>query len=152
MNTPADPHDLQRFRQAQDPVYLDVLDELKAGLKRSHWMWFVFPQVDGLGLSPTSRHYAIKSHDEAHAYLADPVLGARLRECVQVLLALQNRSAAEIFGFPDDRKLCSSMTLFALVSPAGSEFEQVLGRYFEGQQDDRTVTLFQQLPARGPGD
>ena len=104
-------------------------------------MWYVFPQYDGLGFSSTSRHYAIKSPAEASAYLDHPVLGPRLRECVDALLSVTGRSAHEIFGSPDDMKLKSSMTLFAHISPEGSVFEQVLDRYFDGQRDQKTLEL-----------
>ena len=136
-----DPYDLARFVTAQRDVYPIALAELQAGCKRSHWMWFVFPQFAGLGSSATSRHFAIRSADEARAYLAHPVLGPRLVECAEALLAIEGRSAHEIFGSPDDLKLKSSATLFALVSPAGSVFEQLLDRYFAGARDDRTLRL-----------
>ena len=104
-------------------------------------MWYVFPQYDGLGFSPTSKHYAIKSLEEARAYLDHPILGPRLRECADALLAVTGRSAHQIFGSPDDMKLKSSMTLFAHVSPEGSAFEEVLDKYFEGQRDQKTLEL-----------
>ena len=137
----ADPYDLQRFIDAQQRDYRTALDEIGAGRKRSHWMWYIFPQYHGLGFSPTSVHFAIKSADEARAYLAHPVLGAGLRECVDALLSLDGRSAHEIFGSPDDLKLRSSMTLFAQVSPAGSIFEQVIDRYYDGKPDRKTIDL-----------
>ena len=115
-----DPFDLGRFIGAQDSVYERVLAELRDGRKRTHWMWFVFPQIDGLGHTSTARHYAIKSLAEARAYLDHPVLGKRLRECAEVLLAVEGRSASAIFGYPDDLKLCSSMTLFARAAEPGS--------------------------------
>ena len=130
---------LDRFAEAQDRVYGRVLEELGAGRKRSHWMWYVFPQIAGLGHSPTSQHFAISGVDEARAYLEHPVLGPRLRECAQKVLEIHDRSASEIFGYPDDLKLRSSMTLFAAVAPPGSVFEQVLVRYFGGQGDDQTT-------------
>ena len=113
------PPDLTRFITAQDPVYNEVLSELKNGQKRSHWMWFIFPQIDGLGHSETAKRYAIKSGDEAREYLSHPVLGKRLLECAETVQALQDRSASQIFGYPDDLKFRSSMTLFASV--AGEE-------------------------------
>jgi len=136
-----DPHNLQRFIDAQEMDYPGALDEIRSGQKRSHWMWYIFPQFDGLGFSPTSIHYAIKSRAEAVAYLDHPVLGRRLRECVDVLLAASGRTARQIFGSPDDLKLKSCMTLFALVSPEGSVFEQVLEKYYGGQQDQKTLKL-----------
>lgn len=136
-----DPHDLGRFVRAQADDYADALAEIRAGRKRSHWMWYVFPQFDGLGSSPTSRHYAIKSVAEAAAYLAHPVLGPRLVECAEAALAVEGRSAYEIFGSPDDLKLRSSATLFESVSPPGSVFARLLDRYFGGTRDDRTLRL-----------
>lgn len=136
-----DPFDLNRFVQAQAPIYADVQAELAAGCKRSHWMWFIFPQIDGLGFSATTKRYSIKSSDQARAYLAHPVLGERLLECTRNLLAINGRSAQEIFGRPDDMKLQSSMTLFATISPAESVFSGVLDKYFKGERDPRTVEL-----------
>lgn len=135
------PFDLNRFVRAQAAVYSVALAELKAGCKRSHWMWFIFPQIDGLGFSETTKRYSIKSLAEARAYLAHPLLGTRLIACTEALLALDGRSAREIFGRPDDRKLQSSMTLFACISPAASGFSAVLDRYFGGVHDQRTVEL-----------
>ena len=137
----SDPFDLKRFVDAQKDDYATALAELRAGRKRSHWMWYSFPQLDGLGFSSTSRFYGIKSRDEARAYLAHAVLGPRLAECAQALLALRGRSASAIFGSPDDLKLRSSMTLFAEVSAPGSPFERVLDQYFEGQRDPKTLAL-----------
>jgi len=131
---------LDRFVQAQDGVYDDVLAELTAGRKRTHWMWFVFPQIAGLGSSATAQRYAIRSLDEARAYLAHPVLGPRLRECAQALLAVPGRSAREILGHPDDLKLRSSMTLFARAADDPALFEAVLARYYDGP-DPRTEEL-----------
>lgn len=132
---------LDRFLTAQAPIYDQVLTELKSGRKRTHWMWFIFPQIAGLGFSDTSRRYAIRDLDEARTYLAHPVLGARLRECASLLLDISGRSAHEILGSPDDLKLRSSATLFALVSPAGSVFHQLLERFFGGAVDTRTMEL-----------
>jgi uncharacterized protein (DUF1810 family) len=140
-NAPVDPFDLNRFIEAQAGEYQQASSELQAGLKQSHWMWFIFPQFQGLGSSPTSVHYAIKSEAEARAYLAHPVLGPRLVRCVVAVLELEGKSASEIFGFPDDLKLKSSATLFAAVSPPGSVFDQLLGRYFNGQRDEKTIGL-----------
>lgn len=130
-----DPHGLGRFVQAQKHDYEQALSELRAGQKRSHWMWYIFPQFDGLGFSATSRRYAIKSVAEAEAYLAHSVLGLRLTECADAVLSVQGRSASEIFGSQDDIKLRSSATLFAHVSPPGSVFERLLDKYFEGSRD-----------------
>ena len=139
----ADPHNLQRFIDAQEGVYEQALSEIRAGRKRSHWMWFIFPQIAGLGFSPTSQHFAIQSRAEAVAYLAHPLLGPRLIECVATMLALKTRSAADVFGYPDDLKLKSSATLFAAVSPSGSVFEQLLKAFFDGQPDTKTIELYQ---------
>ena len=137
-----DPHDLARFVQAQAGVYEQALAEVRAGRKRTHWMWFVFPQLDGLGSSSTARHYAIKNREEAEAYLAHPVLGPRLVECAEAAAGVPGAaSAREVFGSPDDLKLRSSATLFACVSPAGSAFERVLRRYFGGERDPATLRL-----------
>lgn len=133
--------DLQHFLDAQDGTYTDALAELTAGEKRTHWMWFIFPQIDGLGFSATTRRYSIKSSDEARAYLAHPVLGERLLECTRTLLAINGRTALEVFGRPDDMKLQSSMTLFATTSPAESEFAALLDKYYNGERDPRTVEL-----------
>ncbi len=137
----ADPFDLGRFIQAQERQYDQALAEITSGRKRSHWMWFVFPQFEGLGASSLSRHYSIKSAAEAKAYLAHPVLGSRLVECAEALLRVEGRSAADIFGSPDDVKLRSSATLFASVSQDGSVFHRVLDKYFDGRLDDRTLRL-----------
>ena len=138
-----DPFDLNRFVEAQAAVYRQALAEIRAGRKRSHWMWFIFPQIAGLGSSPASKHFAIKSRAEAEAYLAHPVLGVRLLECTGALLALQAHSASEVFGPPDDLKLKSSMTLFAGVSAPRSIFERVLDTFFAGQRDANTVRLME---------
>jgi uncharacterized protein (DUF1810 family) len=134
-----DPFDLNRFVRAQAPIYSAALAELKSGRKRSHWMWFVFPQIDGLGFSETTRRYSIKSLAEAREYLAHPLLGARLRECTQALLKIEGRTALGVFGWPDNMKLQSSMSLFAAADPAAPEFSAVLAQYFEGKHDARTV-------------
>jgi len=139
--TTDDPHDLQRFLRAQEPTYATALAELRSGQKRSHWMWFIFPQIEGLGQSPTSKYYAIKSLTEAQAYLQHPVLGPRLRECAEAILAIEDRSAAEIFGFPDDLKLRSSMTLFAALAGADSVFARVLERFYDGRPDGQTLRI-----------
>ena len=134
-------YDLERFAEAQEGMYEQALAEIRRGRKQSHWMWFVFPQFDGLGVSATSRRYAVKSVDEARAYLAHPVLGPRLIECAEAMLGVDGRSARQILGSPDDLKLRSCATLFAQVSPAGSAFHQILDKYFGGQPDDRTLSL-----------
>jgi uncharacterized protein (DUF1810 family) len=139
--THSDAYDLARFVRAQERDYATALSELASGRKRSHWMWYVFPQCRGLGSSATATHYAIRSVAEAEAYLHHPVLGPRLVECAEALLAIEGHSAHEIFGSPDDLKLRSSATLFALASPTGSVFEQLLDRYFAGVRDDRTLRL-----------
>jgi uncharacterized protein (DUF1810 family) len=138
-----DPYELQRFVAAQDDggTYVAAVNELRAGRKRSHWMWFVFPQVAGLGQSPTSRRYAISSLDEARAYLEHPVLGSRLRECAGILSELEGHSAQEIFGGIDAMKLRSSMTLFARADPDRPEFRRVLEIYFGGDPDATTERL-----------
>ncbi len=137
-----DPFDLNRFMSAQERVYGTVLAELKSGRKRSHWIWFIFPQIEGLGHSPTSQFYAIKSIEEARRYLKHPVLGARLVECAETVLAVEGRSVADIFGYPDDMKLKSSMTLFASVTEdTNSVFVRVLEKYFHGERDERTLQL-----------
>ncbi|KWX67173.1 DUF1810 domain-containing protein [Mycobacterium sp. NAZ190054] len=135
-----DPFDLERFVTAQDRVYATVLTELRAGAKRSHWIWFVFPQLRGLGRSPTAQRYGIASLDEAKAYLAHPVLGPRLRECAALLVQHQGRSATSILGSPDDLKVRSSMTLFAR---AGDDavFPAVLDAFYGGREDPATLEL-----------
>ncbi|MGI4844477.1 MAG: DUF1810 domain-containing protein [Janthinobacterium lividum] len=131
--------DLERFVQAQDPVYATVLAELRAGRKHSHWMWFIFPQLAGLGRSEMARRYAIASSDEAAAYLAHPVLGARLRECAGIVAAREDLSAEALFGHPDDLKFRSSMTLFADVAPDEAVFQACIDKYFDGEPDDATL-------------
>ncbi len=134
-----DPFNLERFVKAQAQVFQQVTSELKAGREMSHWMWFVFPQIRGLGQSSTSIKYAIAGLDEARAYLAHPVLGPRLRECTRLVLLLENRSAVEIFGRPDDMKFRSCMTLFAQVSRDEDIFARALERYFRGVPDRMTL-------------
>lgn len=135
-----DPYDLQRFvtAQAAGGTYDRAAAELRAGRKTSHWMWFVFPQIAGLGYSPTARIYAITSLAEARAYLAHPVLGARLTECAEVLAGLHGRTAEQVFGEVDAMKLCSSMTLFLHADPGKPVFRQVLEQYFGGMTDAAT--------------
>jgi len=133
--------DLQRFIAAQEGVYEQALEEVRQGRKRSHWMWFIFPQLYGLGMSAMSQRYAIRSLDEARAYLAHSVLGERLRACFETALAVEGRSAYEIFGSPDDMKFHACATLFALVAPPGSVFQRALEKYFAGQPHRKTLTL-----------
>lgn len=135
-----DPFDLQRFVDAQQAVYPQVRAELADGRKRSHWMWFVFPQLKGLGRSATAQHYGIASKAEAQAYWAHSVLGPRLRECTELVLATGARSAQEIFGPPDDLKFRSSMTLFAQAT-GEPLFKRALQKYFGGEADPRTIEL-----------
>ena len=135
-----DPFGLQRFLDAQAQTYDQALAELRAGRKRTHWMWFVFPQVAGLGRSPTAQHYAISGPDEARAYLAHPVLGPRLVECAQALLDLPGEDAAAVLGPVDAVKLRSSMTLFAHAAPGEPVFRAVLEQYFGGAEDDATTS------------
>lgn len=145
-----DAFNLQRFLQAQNPVYERVKNELGAGRKRSHWMWFIFPQFTGLGGSEMSQHFAIRSAEEALAYLNHPVLGARLRDCTQWVLDIQERTISEIFGHPDDVKFRSSMTLFAQFAVDDSVFHQALTRHFHGIKDDWTLSLLDSKQAQLP--
>jgi uncharacterized protein (DUF1810 family) len=134
-----DPFDLRRFVTAQDGVYDDVVAELRAGRKRSHWMWFVFPQVAGLGSSPMAKRYAIASLAEARAYIAHPVLGERLRHCTDLVLAARDRDITATLGSPDDVKFRSSMTLFGRAAPDEARFGAALDRYFRGEADAATL-------------
>jgi uncharacterized protein (DUF1810 family) len=136
-----DPHDLQRFLLAQEDSYARALAELSAGLKRSHWMWFIFPQLDGLGHSATARHYAIKNLEEARAYVAHPVLGPRLLHCAEALLGREGCNARDILGHPDDLKLRSCATLFAIAAPEQPLFQRLLDRFYQGARDTRTLDL-----------
>ena len=138
-----EPHNLNRFVQAQADDYARALAEIKSGRKQSHWMWYMFPQFDGLGFSSTSKRYAIKSIAEAQAYLAHSVLGPRLIECAEAVLGIEGRSAFEIFGSPDDMKLRSCATLFAYVSPQGSVFERLIGKYYGGERGGKTLRLLE---------
>lgn len=137
----ADPFDLARFVEAQADAYGQVLDELRAGQKQSHWMWFIFPQFAGLGISATAQRYAIRSLAEARAYLRHPLLGARLAECTTIVNGLPKRSAGQIFGAIDEIKFCSSMTLFELVAAPDSVFGSALDKYFAGKRDARSLEL-----------
>ena len=143
--TEHDPHDLERFVEAQAPDYQEVVRELKAGRKRTHWMWFIFPQIDGLGHSFTAKRYAIKSMDEARAYLNHPILGKRLLECARLVSAIDGRSVSDIFGFPDDVKFRSSMTLFAQAAREKEVFEGLISKFFAGQHDERTLEILKRL-------
>jgi len=143
------PHDLDRFVLAQADDYATALAEVRAGRKRSHWMWYVFPQFAGLGSSPMAQRYAINSRAEAEAYLRHPVLGPRLVEICEAALGIEGKSAFDIFGSPDDLKLKSCATLFAAVSPPGSVYERVLQKYFGGARDDRTLRLLGETPKDG---
>ena len=144
----ADPYNLQRFVDAQAPVYDRVRAELQQGQKRSHWMWFVFPQIRGLGHSAMAQRYAISSRAEAEAYLKHPVLGPRLRECAQLVLAVTSRSVHEIFGSPDDMKFRSCMTLFTDVAGTDDRlFADALQKYFAGECDPLTVRALAADPA-----
>jgi uncharacterized protein (DUF1810 family) len=134
-------YNLERFIDAQNGAYEQALSELRAGHKRSHWMWFIFPQIAGLGSSFMAEKYAVRSAEEAAAYLADPVLGSRLLRCVDAVLAIEGKSAHEVFGSPDDFKLRSSMTLFAAISEHGSPFHKVIDKFYRGEFDDRTIQL-----------
>ena len=134
-----DTYDLDRFVAAQEGVYSRALAELRAGEKRSHWMWFVFPQIAGLGSSPMARRYAIASLDEARAYLGHPLLGQRLRACTEAVNAVSGRTASAIFGSPDDMKFRSSMTLFEAAAPGEPAFAEALARYFAGSPDPLTL-------------
>ena len=136
----ADPYNLARFVEAQRGTYEAALAELRAGQKRSHWMWFIFPQIAGLGSSPMAQRYAISSIQEAQAYLADPVLGPRLKACTEAANGHEGRSAHAIFGSPDDMKFRSSMTLFGEATPAEPAFRTALDRYFGGKRDPLTLS------------
>jgi uncharacterized protein (DUF1810 family) len=143
-----DPFDLARFTTAQQGVYKRALAEIRNGDKRSHWMWFIFPQIDGLGFSSTAKHYAIKSAEEARQFLAHPVLGPRLFECAEAALAVEGRSAFEIFGSPDDIKLRSCMTLFETVAAQDSVFGRVLDKYYQDKRDMRTLDILAAMKER----
>ena len=134
-----DPYDLERYVRAQEPVFAQVCAELAAARKQSHWMWFIFPQLRGLGSSPMAQRYAIGSLAEARAYLAHPLLGERLRACARLVNRVEGRTVRAIFGYPDDLKFRSSMTLFARAAADGSEpFAAALAKYFAGEEDPLT--------------
>jgi uncharacterized protein (DUF1810 family) len=144
-----DPFDLERFVRAQNPVFRAIQGELAAGRKQSHWMWFIFPQIAGLGFSAMSQRYAIGSRAEAEAFLAHPILGPRLIDCTRLVLAVEGRSINAILGAPDDAKFHSSMTLFGAVSDEPI-FGQAIARYFAGVPDDATLEILARLD-RMPG-
>ena len=141
----SDAYDLQRFVAAQDEVYTTVLGELRAGEKRGHWMWYIFPQITGLGQSAMTKKYAITSQDEAKAYLGHPVLGPRRRECTEIVLNVDGRSAEQIFHYPDNLKFRSSMTLFSEAAAENSIFHEALGKYFEGRPDQSTLDILRRF-------
>lgn len=143
-----DPFNLTRFLTAQKNIYQQVLAELKNGQKQSHWMWFIFPQIEGLGKSSTSIFYAIKNKEEAQAYLNHLILSQRLLECTNIILSIKGRSASQIFGFPDDMKLKSSMTLFSAISEHNSPFQQVLNKFFQGEKDEKTDYLLTKMKSK----
>jgi uncharacterized protein (DUF1810 family) len=143
-----DPYNLQRFVAAQSRDYEIALGELRRGRKESHWIWYIFPQVAGLGHSSMAQRYAIQSRDEAIAYLKHDILGARLEECANVLVQLKGKDIDDIMGYPDNLKLRSSMTLFAVLSPSDNVFQVVLDNYFEGQQDGKTLAFLSRTNIR----
>ena len=147
-----DPFDLGRFTTAQESVYDDVCIELRSGQKRTHWMWFIFPQIDGLAQSTTSKFYAIKSLDEARHYLDHPVLGKRLLECTDTVLAVEGRTISEIFAHPDDLKLQSSMTLFGYIAGPESIFIRILDKYYRGERDIRTLKILNMYKINAHGE
>ena len=138
---PTNPFPLPRFVHAPQSIYIHARAELTAGSKRSHWMWFIFPQIAGLGSSPTAQRFAIRSMDEATAYVAHPVLGPRLRECTSLVLNHPDRAAADIFPYPDDLKFHSSLTLFAAADPDTPLFRKALDTFFNSQRDQATLSL-----------
>jgi len=143
----ADPHDLQRFLDAQQDDYEQALAEIEAGRKSSHWIWYIFPQYEGLGFSPTTARYSIKTLAETRAYLEHPILGPRLARVAEALLSIEGKSASEILGSPDDLKVRSCATLFSRIAPPGSVFHRILDRYFGGEPDAKTLTLLDESQA-----
>ena len=137
----SDPYNLARFLKAQENVFTCALQELQEGQKRSHWMWFIFPQSRGLGSSPTAQYYAVEGVDEARAYLAHPLLGARLTECAATVNMLDGKSLSQIFGHPDHLKFRSSMTLFELAAGTNAEFSKALDKYCSGARDQATLDI-----------
>src|SRR5260221_3700848 len=146
---PADPYDLNRFLRAQEDDYKQALSEIRAGRKRTHWMWYIFPQFDGLAFSSTSKRYSIKSIEETKAYLDHPILGPRLLESADAVMGVEGRSVAEILGKPDDMKLRSCATLFARVAPPGSVLHRLLTKFYQGMPDGKTLELLGIAPDHG---
>jgi uncharacterized protein (DUF1810 family) len=146
MSETEDPHNLERFVAAQAEDYQCALRELQRGQKESHWIWYIFPQVEGLGHSPTAQKYAIRSKDEGAAYLRHAVLGPRLQQCCEALLKHQGRRIQDIMGFPDDLKLRSSMTLFAMLSAQDSVFHRVLDVFYSSHMDEKTLAFLDAKP------
>jgi uncharacterized protein (DUF1810 family) len=144
-NQMSDPYDLQRFVDAQNPVYVKVCSELRDGRKKSHWMWFIFPQIEGLGSSPLARKFAVSSRSEAAAYLAHPILGPRLAESTRLVNLVEGQPIEQIFGYPDDLKFRSSMTLFAHATPDNRIFVDALQKYFRGEFDPATLARLQAI-------
>jgi uncharacterized protein (DUF1810 family) len=144
----ADPYNLQRFLDAQEPHFGQVCAELEAGRKRSHWMWYIFPQIKGLGGSEMAQRYAISSLDEAVAYIEHPVLGERLKECTRMVVAVSGRTVDQIFDYPDNVKFHSSITLFSRAAPDEAVFEQALEKYFGGQGDPATLERLGRVSTR----
>jgi uncharacterized protein (DUF1810 family) len=143
----ADPFYLDRFLQAQKNIYPQVIQELRSGAKTGHWMWFIFPQITGLGQTTQSRTYAIKTLDEARAYVQHLVLGQRLQECTELVIAVGRKSAHAIFGHPDDLKFRSSMTLFLRAAPEIDLFQRAIDKYYDGEQDARTLEILERQQA-----
>lgn len=140
-----DKYNLQRFVKAQQQDFSAAYMEVSLGRKRSHWMWYVFPQITGLGMTSTSQYYSIKSAEEAKAYMEHPYLGENMRRICKALLSLQENDPHKIFGTPDDLKLCSSMTLFARTVPEEPLFQQVLEQYYDGRRDERTIEILKRM-------
>ncbi|HEX7458804.1 MAG TPA: DUF1810 domain-containing protein [Ginsengibacter sp.] len=138
---------INRFIRAQENIYPQVVNELQNGKKTSHWMWFIFPQIEGLGFSSTSKYYSIKTIAEAKEYVMHPVLGKRLLECSTILLNIEGKSAESIFGYPDNLKLQSSMTLFSFTSPESTVFLNVLNKYFNNKKDQKTLDILKLMGA-----
>jgi uncharacterized protein (DUF1810 family) len=138
-----DPFHLQRFVDAQNSIYGNVVNELRRGEKRTHWMWFIFPQVVGLGRTPTAERYSIKSIEEAKAYIVHPILGVRLQECTKLVISIDGKTANQIFGFPDDLKFCSSMTLFNHVAEDNNIFLNAITKFYAGREDDLTIKILE---------
>ncbi len=136
---------INRFLSAQQDIYPHVINELQNGKKTSHWMWFIFPQIEGLGSSPTSIKYAIKNIEEAKEYLNHPILGKRLLECTNIIAQTENKTADEIFGYPDTMKLRSCLTLFNFIAPEQKVFADVLKKYFNGEEDEQTLSILQKI-------